>query len=161
MPPGGEPRAVERGVVAGPHGRDAGAVEPERERALLQPRGEVRSDAFHQTGWYPPRSPPCPARGPARARGLTPSSFHRGLTRTTQRPTIPRAFETTAAAGPGLPRPCPRPRPGPLKTMLIRVAHSPDSDDAFMFYALARGLVDTGARQTVPEHPDTETRHRR
>src|SRR5690606_36716927 len=81
MPPGGEPRAVERGVVAGPHGRDASAVEPERERALLQPRGEVRSDAFHQTGWYPPRSPPRPARGPARARGLTPSSFHRGLTR--------------------------------------------------------------------------------
>jgi len=27
---------------------------------------------------------------------------------------------------------------------LIRVAHSPDSDDAFMFYALARGLIDTG-----------------
>jgi len=27
---------------------------------------------------------------------------------------------------------------------LIRVAHSPDSDDAFMFYALAKNLVDTG-----------------
>jgi len=27
---------------------------------------------------------------------------------------------------------------------LIRVAHSPDSDDAFMFYALAGGLIDTG-----------------
>jgi 1,4-dihydroxy-6-naphthoate synthase len=27
---------------------------------------------------------------------------------------------------------------------LIRVAHSPDSDDAFMFYALAKGLIDTG-----------------
>lgn len=27
---------------------------------------------------------------------------------------------------------------------LIRVAHSPDSDDAFMFYALAEGLIDTG-----------------
>ena len=27
---------------------------------------------------------------------------------------------------------------------LIRVAHSPDSDDAFMFYALARQLIDTG-----------------
>jgi 1,4-dihydroxy-6-naphthoate synthase len=26
----------------------------------------------------------------------------------------------------------------------IRVAHSPDSDDAFMFYALAEGLIDTG-----------------
>jgi 1,4-dihydroxy-6-naphthoate synthase len=27
---------------------------------------------------------------------------------------------------------------------LIRVAHSPDSDDAFMFYALANDLIDTG-----------------
>jgi 1,4-dihydroxy-6-naphthoate synthase len=27
---------------------------------------------------------------------------------------------------------------------LIRVAHSPDSDDAFMFYALAKGLIPTG-----------------
>jgi 1,4-dihydroxy-6-naphthoate synthase len=27
---------------------------------------------------------------------------------------------------------------------VIRVAHSPDSDDAFMFYALANGLIDTG-----------------
>jgi 1,4-dihydroxy-6-naphthoate synthase len=27
---------------------------------------------------------------------------------------------------------------------LIRVAHSPDSDDAFMFYALAKDLIDTG-----------------
>ena len=27
---------------------------------------------------------------------------------------------------------------------LIRVAHSPDSDDAFMFYALAKRLIDTG-----------------
>lgn len=26
---------------------------------------------------------------------------------------------------------------------MIRVAHSPDSDDAFMFYALAEGLIDT------------------
>ncbi len=27
----------------------------------------------------------------------------------------------------------------------IHVAHSPDSDDAFMFYALAEGKIDTGA----------------
>jgi 1,4-dihydroxy-6-naphthoate synthase len=33
---------------------------------------------------------------------------------------------------------------------LIRVAHSPDSDDAFMFYALAEGLIDTG--ELVFEH---------
>ena len=25
----------------------------------------------------------------------------------------------------------------------IRIAHSPDSDDAFMFYALTQGLLDT------------------
>ena len=30
----------------------------------------------------------------------------------------------------------------PIKT--IHVAHSPDSDDAFMFYALAEGKIDTG-----------------
>ena len=29
-------------------------------------------------------------------------------------------------------------------TKTIRVAHSPDSDDAFMFYALAEGKLDTG-----------------
>ena len=27
---------------------------------------------------------------------------------------------------------------------LIRVGHSPDPDDAFMFYALAKGKIDTG-----------------
>ena len=27
---------------------------------------------------------------------------------------------------------------------IIHVAHSPDSDDAFMFYALAEGKIDTG-----------------
>ena len=32
-------------------------------------------------------------------------------------------------------------------TRLIRVAHSPDSDDAFMFYGLASGAVDTGELQ--------------
>ena len=29
-------------------------------------------------------------------------------------------------------------------TTTIRIAHSPDSDDAFMFYALTQGLLDTG-----------------
>ena len=33
----------------------------------------------------------------------------------------------------------------------IRVAHSPDSDDAFMFYALAEGLIETGNLQFVHE----------
>ncbi|MEN8143500.1 MAG: MqnA/MqnD/SBP family protein [Gemmatimonadota bacterium] len=33
----------------------------------------------------------------------------------------------------------------------IHVAHSPDSDDAFMFYALAEGLIETGGLRFVHE----------
>lgn len=40
---------------------------------------------------------------------------------------------------------------------IIRVAHSPDSDDAFMFYALATGKIDTGEFQFVHELHDIET----
>jgi 1,4-dihydroxy-6-naphthoate synthase len=43
----------------------------------------------------------------------------------------------------------------------IRVAHSPDSDDAFMFYALAENLIDTGDLQFVHELQDIETLNRR
>ena len=43
----------------------------------------------------------------------------------------------------------------------IRVAHSPDSDDAFMFYALAAGKIDTGERRYVHELADIETLNRR
>lgn len=39
----------------------------------------------------------------------------------------------------------------------IRVAHSPDSDDAFMFYALAAGKIDTGDRRYVHELQDIES----
>jgi len=35
----------------------------------------------------------------------------------------------------------------------IRVAHSPDSDDAFMFYALAEGKIDTGTCGTFTSCP--------
>jgi 1,4-dihydroxy-6-naphthoate synthase len=45
--------------------------------------------------------------------------------------------------------------------MKIRVAHSPDSDDAFMFYALAHGLVPTGGLEYVHELADIETLNRR
>ena len=38
----------------------------------------------------------------------------------------------------------------------IRVAHSPDSDDAFMFYALAEGKLDTGDLRYVHELSDIE-----
>ena len=40
---------------------------------------------------------------------------------------------------------------------LIRVAHSPDSDDAFMFYALAKGLIDTGDYEFEHVLSDIET----
>jgi 1,4-dihydroxy-6-naphthoate synthase len=46
-------------------------------------------------------------------------------------------------------------------TRTIRVGHSPDSDDAFMFYALAEGLIDTGDLRYTHELQDIETLNRR
>ena len=43
----------------------------------------------------------------------------------------------------------------------IHVAHSPDSDDAFMFYALAEGKIETGDLRYVHELQDIETLNRR
>ena len=43
----------------------------------------------------------------------------------------------------------------------IHVAHSPDSDDAFMFYALAEGKIDTGGISYVHELQDIETLNQR
>jgi 1,4-dihydroxy-6-naphthoate synthase len=43
----------------------------------------------------------------------------------------------------------------------IHVAHSPDSDDAFMFYALAENLIDTGDLTFVHELQDIESLNRR
>jgi 1,4-dihydroxy-6-naphthoate synthase len=43
----------------------------------------------------------------------------------------------------------------------IRVAHSPDSDDAFMFYALAEGKIDTGELRYVHELADIESLNQR
>lgn len=43
----------------------------------------------------------------------------------------------------------------------IHVGHSPDSDDAFMFYALAEGLIDTGDLTYRHELQDIETLNRR
>ena len=45
--------------------------------------------------------------------------------------------------------------------MQIHVAHSPDSDDAFMFYALADGLIDTEGLEYVHELQDIETLNQR
>ena len=46
-------------------------------------------------------------------------------------------------------------------TRTIHVAHSPDSDDAFMFYALAEGKVDTDGLRYVHELQDIETLNQR
>jgi len=43
----------------------------------------------------------------------------------------------------------------------ITVAHSPDSDDAFMFYAIAEGKIDTGDPNYVHELQDIETLNQR
>jgi 1,4-dihydroxy-6-naphthoate synthase len=43
----------------------------------------------------------------------------------------------------------------------IHVAHSPDSDDAFMFYALAEGKIDTGDLRYVHELQDIESLNQR
>lgn len=45
--------------------------------------------------------------------------------------------------------------------MIIRVGHSPDPDDAFMFYALARGKIETGRYRFDHELVDIETLNRR
>jgi len=45
--------------------------------------------------------------------------------------------------------------------MKIHVAHSPDSDDAFMFYALADGLIDTEGLEYVHELQDIESLNQR
>ena len=44
---------------------------------------------------------------------------------------------------------------------IIRVAHSPDADDAFMFWAMATGKIDTGGRRYVHQLADIETLNRR
>src|ERR1700741_2926020 len=43
----------------------------------------------------------------------------------------------------------------------IHVAHSPDADDAFMFWPLASGRIDTGPRQYVHELSDIESLNQR
>src|SRR5512135_504661 len=45
-------------------------------------------------------------------------------------------------------------------TQIVRVAHSPDSDDAFMFYGLASGAVKAEGLQFVHELHDIETLNR-
>ena len=47
------------------------------------------------------------------------------------------------------------------QTEKVRIGHSPDSDDAFMFYALAKGLIPTGPFEIVHVIEDIETLNRR
>ena len=49
----------------------------------------------------------------------------------------------------------------PRSKTLIRVGHSPDPDDAFMFFALAKDLIDTGPYRFTHELVDIETLNRR
>src|SRR5579871_2232771 len=65
-------------------------------------------------------------------------------------------------------RPSPRPHaPGAtsgfprMSKQRITVGHSPDPDDAFMFYALAHDRIDTGRYQFRHELQDIETLNRR
>jgi 1,4-dihydroxy-6-naphthoate synthase len=44
---------------------------------------------------------------------------------------------------------------------IIRVGHSPDSDDAFMFYALTHDRIDTGGLRFVHQLEDIETLNKR
>jgi 1,4-dihydroxy-6-naphthoate synthase len=48
-----------------------------------------------------------------------------------------------------------------MQSRIIQVAHSPDSDDAFMFYALAEGKLATGNLRYVHELSDIESLNRR
>lgn len=47
------------------------------------------------------------------------------------------------------------------QSAVIRVAHSPDADDAFMFWAMAAGKIDTEGRRYVHELGDIESLNRR
>src|SRR6059036_2073047 len=48
-----------------------------------------------------------------------------------------------------------------MSKRLINVGHSPDTDDAFMFYALAHDKIDTGDLQFRHQLQDIETLNRR
>lgn len=57
--------------------------------------------------------------------------------------------------------PTPKPTGTQPAPTTIHVAHSPDSDDAFMFYALASGKIDTEGLTYVHELQDIETLNQR
>src|SRR5688572_6156736 len=53
------------------------------------------------------------------------------------------------------------PMRNPMTKRVITVGHSPDPDDAFMFYALAHNKIDTGGLEFRHELQDIETLNRR
>jgi 5,8-dihydroxy-2-naphthoate synthase len=55
----------------------------------------------------------------------------------------------------------PKQAEGPVPTMELRLAHSPDSDDAFMFYALATRKIPTGNLVFTHALEDIETLNRK
>ncbi len=48
-----------------------------------------------------------------------------------------------------------------MSNRIVRLAHSPDSDDAFMFYALAAGKIETDGITYIHELQDIETLNQR
>src|SRR6185369_4221774 len=85
-----------------------------------------------------------PDWSPRRPPSALPRSLNICSTRTTSTPRSPRSAP---------------PRSDLMTT--IHVAHSPDSDDAFMFYALASGKIDTEGLTYVHELQDIETLNQR
>jgi len=49
----------------------------------------------------------------------------------------------------------------PIETRRVRIGHSPDPDDAFMYYAIAKGKVDTAGYSVVQVLEDIESLNRR
>src|SRR6266571_2531728 len=68
---------------------------------------------------------------------------------------------STRFSGRLLRRPPGRRRVAAKGPQTIHLAHSPDADDAFMFWALAAGRIDTGERRYVHELGDIESLNRR
>src|SRR5207248_5780862 len=102
-----------------------------------------------------------PGRPPQqrRPRGVPLSRTPSPLTPPCRRGCLREPRPLTAAARNPVP---PAPRPGlPMTPRLITVGHSPDPDDAFMFYALAHDKVDTGDLRFCHELQDIETLNRR
>src|SRR6059036_751830 len=52
-------------------------------------------------------------------------------------------------------------RTNKVEEIVVTVAHSPDSDDAFMFYALAEGKLETGPYRFIHTLEDIESLNKR